>query len=180
MISAREALERLREGNRRFASELRSHDPHATAHAPPRVGRGPGAVRHHPRLLRLARAGGDRLRPGPRRPLRDPRRRQHRRAVAGRQRRVRRGALRHAAGGGARPLAVRRDPGDARGAAAGRSEDQSRNLRSIVDRVRPSVEALLATELRTRSGRAGASTRCARTSAPRRIICATAPRCSSS
>jgi len=27
-------------------------------------------------------------------------------------------------------------------------EDQSRNLRSIVDRVRPSVEALLATELR--------------------------------
>ena len=29
-----------------------------------------------------------------------------------------------------------------------RSEDQSRNLRSIVDRVRPSVETLLATELR--------------------------------
>ncbi len=28
-----------------------------------------------------------------------------------------------------------------------RSEDQSRNLRSIVDRIRPSVEALLATEL---------------------------------
>jgi len=29
-----------------------------------------------------------------------------------------------------------------------RSEDQSRNLRSIVDRVRPSVEALMATDLR--------------------------------
>jgi carbonic anhydrase len=29
-----------------------------------------------------------------------------------------------------------------------RSENQSRNLRSIVDRIRPSVEGLLATELR--------------------------------
>ena len=86
--------------------------------APRRAGRRPGAVRHHPRLLRLARAGRDRLRPGARRPVRHPRRRQHRRAVAGRQRRVRGGALRHAARRRARALAVRRDPGDARGAEA--------------------------------------------------------------
>ena len=56
----------------------------------PRAGRRPGAVRHHPRLLRLARARRDRLRSGPRRSVRHPRRRQHRRALAGRQRRVRR------------------------------------------------------------------------------------------
>ena len=89
-------------------------------HAPPRVGGGPGAVRDHPGLLGLAGAGRDRLRPGPRRPLRHPRRRQHRRAFPGRQRRVRGGALRYAPGGRARPLAVRGDPGDARGARSGR------------------------------------------------------------
>ena len=57
---------------------------------------------------------------------------------------------------------------------------QSRNLRSIVDRIRPSVEALLETELRPRSGGAGADWRCEPTSAPRRITCATARRSSSS
>ena len=42
---------------------------------------------------------------------------------------------------------MRRDPGHARRAGAP-GDSQSRNLRSIVDRVRPSVEGLLETDLR--------------------------------
>ena len=42
---------------------------------------------------------------------------------------------------------LRRHPGHA-GRAGAPTEDQSRNLRSIVDRIRPSVQALLATPLR--------------------------------
>ena len=60
------------------------------------------------------------------------------------------------------------------------TENQSRNLRSIVDRIRPSVEALLATDLGTSTGRAGASEPCAPTSASRRTTCATARKSSSS
>ena len=102
----------------------------------------PGAVRDHPRLLGLARARRDRLRPGPRRPVRDPRRRQHRRPVADRQRGVRGRAVRHAAGRGARATpSCGAVTGHARGAARPQRRAQSRNLRSIVDRVRPSVEA---------------------------------------
>ena len=43
---------------------------------------------------------------------------------------------------------MRRDPGDDRGAAAADADTSRSNLRSIVDRVRPSVEVLLQTELR--------------------------------
>ena len=56
-----------------------------------------------------------------------------------------------------------------------RSEDQSRNLRTIVDRIRPSVEALLATA-RARTRRRWCGRRCAPTSAPRRITCGMGPR----
>ena len=58
-------------------------------------------------MFRLAGAGRDRLRPRPGRPVRHPRCRKHRRFFSSRQRRVRRGAVRHAAGGGARAFPVR-------------------------------------------------------------------------
>ena len=118
MISAREGLDRLREGNRRFVSDTRRHDSLASEARRRELAAGQDAVRDHPRLLRFARAGRDRLRPGAGRSVRHPRRRQHRRAVAGGQRRVRGVALRHAPGRRPRPLAVRRDPRDARRAAA--------------------------------------------------------------
>ena len=136
--------------------------------------RRPGAVRDHPRLLRLARAGRDRLRPGPRRPVRHPRGRQHRRAVAGRQRRVRRRAVRHAAGGGPRPLqcgAVRRRSRSC----GGPTRISSRNLRSIVDRIRPVGRGAAATGAATATPRRWCARRCARTCAPRPTTCATAP-----
>ena len=126
MIPALEALERLREGNRRFVTTRRNGRRAGESRPAQRGGRGPGAVRDHPGLLRLARAGRDRLRPGARRPVRHPGRRQHRGALAGRQRRVRRRALRHPPGGGAGPLAVRRGAGDAGGAEhAGRETSRS-------------------------------------------------------
>ncbi len=146
MISAQEALEQLREGQPSIRVRHAAARPDERG-APARAGRGPGAVRDRARLLRLARAGGDRVRPGARRPVRDPRRRQHRRAVAGRQRRVRGGAssapglvvvLGHSSCGAI--LATLEQLGRP-------SKDQSRNLRTIVDRIRPSVEPLLATEL---------------------------------
>ena len=147
MISAREALERLREGNRRFVSGVRNGGVAASQTRRYELAAGQAPVRHHSRVFRLARAGRDRLRPGPGRPVRHPRRRQHRRLLASRQRRVRRRAVRHAARGRAGSLPVRGGSGHTRGAQRPR-ENQSRNLRSIVDRIRPSVEALLATELR--------------------------------
>ena len=55
-------------------------------------------------------------------------------------------------------------------------ETQSRNLRAIVDRVRPSVEPLLATPLRDDPASARAAMPCAPTCARRRAICATARR----
>ena len=58
--------------------------------------------------------------------------------------------------------------------------NQSRNLRSIVDRVRPSVEGLLATGAARPTKRRSSGRPCAPTSARRPIICATARRCSSS
>ena len=59
------------------------------------------------------------------------------------------------------------------------TENQSRNLRSIVDRVRPSVEALLATDLAA-TPRRWCGRPCAPTSAHRRSRCGTARRSSSS
>ena len=180
VIPAGEALDACAKATplRREARGQRRRSP--SARAAQLAGHGPGAVRDHPRLLRLARAGRDRLRPGPRRPVRDPRRRQHRRAVADRQRRVRGRALRHAAGRRARPLAVRRDPRDARGAAAARPTNQSRNLRSIVDRIRPVGRGAARDRAAPRSGRARATRRCAPTCAPRPTSCATARKSSSS
>ena len=90
---------------------------HGRTGATRRARGGPESVRDHARLFRLARAGRDRVRPGSRRPVRDPRRRQHRRAVAGRQRGVRGRSLRHSPRGRRRPLAMRRDHGDHRAAA---------------------------------------------------------------
>ena len=60
------------------------------------------------------------------------------------------------------------------------TENQSRNLRSIVDRIRPSVEALLATELEARSGGAGAAGRSRQHPRRRRTICGTDRKSSSS
>ena len=62
---------------------------------------------------------------------------------------------------------LRRHPRHARGAAPA-AREQSRNLQSIVDRVRPSVEALLATELRQirRAGRRGRARQRARLGEP--------------
>ena len=140
VIAAIDALERLREGNRRFVASqaIRSSAGSGVRRTDP-VAR-PGTVRDHPRLLGLAGARRARVRSGLRRPVRDPRRRQHRGALADRQRGVRRGALRHAARRRARPLAVRRHHRDARRAARDATTSNRRNLRSIVDRVRPAVE----------------------------------------
>ena len=118
VIPAADALERLREGNLRFASDVTSHAGTGFRIAASRDRAQSGAVRGHPRLLRFTRAGGDRVRSGARRSVRHPRRRQHRGAVADRQRGVRRGARRGAARRGAGPLALRRHPGHARGAGA--------------------------------------------------------------
>ena len=94
--------------------------------APPRrAHHEPGAVRHHPGLLRLAGPGRDRVRSGTGRPVRDPRGGQHRRPVAGGQRRIRGRPVRHPARGGARPLAMRRDLATLE--ELRRPRDQSRN-----------------------------------------------------
>ena len=88
--------------------------------APYRALHRPRTLRYRPRMLRLPGAGGNRLRSGPRRPVCRPRCGQHRRRLAGRQRRVCRRPVRHAAGRRARAHEVRgcrRDPGPA--AAAG-------------------------------------------------------------
>ena len=59
------------------------------------------------------------------------------------------------------------------------TEKQSRNLASIVDRIRPSVEALLATE-KHRDPDASSTMQCERTCASPPASCATAPESSSS
>ena len=102
--------------------------------------------RYHLRMFRLAGAGRDRLRPGPWRPVCVPGRRKHRRRFSSQQSRD------ASARFGSRLVAVL---GHSQcGAVLATLEElqkptdsQSRNLRSIVDRVPPSVEALLATEL---------------------------------
>ena len=176
MISAREALGLLREGNGRSspsrAERTRRRDAAQRAH------RAAGAVRDHPRLLRLARAGRDRVRSGARRPVRHPRGRQHRRAVAGRQRRVRGRAVPHAAGRRARPLGLRRHHGHDRGAEASRENNRATCAPSSIASARPWSRC---------SPRALATIRrrwCARPSAPmsgrRPTTCVTAPSCSSS
>jgi carbonic anhydrase len=147
MISAREALERLVEGNRRFAAGIRSHD---TLSSPERrneltAGQAPFAIvlgcsdsRVPAEIvfdqglgdLFVVRVAGN--------------------IVAASQI----GSVEFAAAQFGTPLVV--VLGHSRCGAVTATLDQlqqpagkqSRNLRSIVDRVRPSVEALLSTELR--------------------------------
>ena len=113
MVDALEALSRLRAGNRRFATNQ-------TAAPVPLESRsfgtdlGSGAFRDHSWLLGLQGARGAGLRSGVRRPVRHPGCREHRRALAGRQRRVCSLALRHAARRRDGPYAVRCHHGDAR------------------------------------------------------------------
>jgi carbonic anhydrase len=147
MISAREALERLREGNRRFASDVRSHDTltgetrrnELTAGQEPFAiilgcsdSRVPAEIVFDQGLgdLFVIRVAGN--------------------IVASSQV----GSVEFAAARfGTRLVVVLGHSGC--GAVLATVEElrqptanQSRNLRSIVDRIRPSVEALLATELR--------------------------------
>ena len=145
MIPARDALALLRDGNV-VLSQTFAARTHYRAGPTHRIGRGPGAIRRDPRLLRFESARGDRLRSRPRRSVRHPRSRQYRRSVTNRQRRIRRGAIRHTTGGRPGPFAMRRHRSDT-GAIRRPKENQSRNLRSIVDLVRPSVEDLLAMDL---------------------------------
>jgi carbonic anhydrase len=129
---------RLRRSEERDAHESGS---------PRRVGGRSGAVRDHSRLLRLAGAGGDRLRSGPGRSVRHPRAGN---IVASSQV----GSVEFAAARYGTRLVVVLGHSQCGAVLATLEElqqptdNQSRNLRSIVDRVRPSVEALLATELR--------------------------------
>src|SRR6267142_3833223 len=147
MISAREALERLREGNRRFVSDVRSHDTLtsqarrlavAASQEPFAIilgcsdSRVPAEIVFDQGLgdLFVIRVAGN--------------------IVASSQI----GSVEFAAERFGTPLVV--VLGHSRcGAVLATLEElmrprekQSRNLRSIVDRIRPSVEALLATELR--------------------------------
>ena len=117
MIPAAEALQLLRDGNRRFVANVRSHDSATEARrAEVAAGQEPFAIilgcsdSRVPAEIVFDQGLG--------RSLRHPRRRQHRRAVTGRQRRVCGGALRHAARGRARTFAVRGHPGDDRRAEA--------------------------------------------------------------
>ncbi len=115
-VSARDALARLREGNARFAAHARGTGTLLTAARRAKLTAAPGTLCDHARLLGFARAGRARVQPGAGRPVRDPRRRQHRRAVADRQRRVRGRPIRDAPRRGARAFVLRRDRGDDRGA----------------------------------------------------------------
>jgi carbonic anhydrase len=147
MISAREALDRLREGNRRFVSEVRTHDPLAN-----RARRNELAARQEPFAIILGcsdsrvpaeivfdqglgdlfviRVAGN--------------------IVASSQV----GSVEFAAARFGTRLVVVLGHSQCGAILATveqlqqATEKQSPNLRSIVDRVRPSVEALLATELR--------------------------------
>jgi carbonic anhydrase len=149
MISAREALERLRDGNRRFAADLRSLDSAATqsrrraltaGQAPFAIvlgcsdSRVPAEIVFDQGLgdLFVIRVAGNIVAPSQVGSVEFAAERFGTRLVV---------VLGHSSCGAiqatleelGRPLA-----------------DQSRHLRSIVDRIRPSVEALLATDLRTR------------------------------
>jgi carbonic anhydrase len=149
MISAREALERLRDGNRRFAADLRSLDSAATqsrrraltaGQAPFAIvlgcsdSRVPAEIVFDQGLgdLFVIRVAGNIVAPSQVGSVEFAAERFGTRLVV---------VLGHSSCGAiqatleelGRPLA-----------------DQSRHLRSIVDRIRPSVEALLATDLRQR------------------------------
>jgi carbonic anhydrase len=147
MISAREALERLREGNRRFVSEDRSHDPLTTQKRRSELTEGqepfaailgcsdsrvPVEIIFDQGLgdLFVIRVAGNIVAPSQIDSVEFAAERFGTRLVV---------VLGHSRCGAVRATMeeLQRPP-----------ENQSRNLRSIVDRVRPSVEGLLATELR--------------------------------
>jgi carbonic anhydrase len=145
MISAQEALERLREGNRRFVSEVRSRDALtqtrrrelAAGQEPFAIilgcsdSRVPAEIVFDQGLgdLFVIRVAGNIVAPSQIGSVEFAAERYRTRLVV---------VLGHSKCGAilATLEELRR-----------RSEDQSRNLRSIVNRIRPSVEALLATEL---------------------------------
>lgn len=146
MISAKEALERLREGNRRFVSDDRSRDvlAHQTRRRELAAGQEPFAIilgcsdsRVPAELvfdqglgdLFVIRVAGNIVAPSQVGSVEFAAERFGTRLVV---------VLGHSSCGVI--LATLEE-------LARRTEDQSRNLRSIVDRVRPSVEPLLATEL---------------------------------
>jgi len=147
MISAQEALERLREGNRRFMSDVRSRDAltSQTRRRELAAGQEPFAIilgcsdsRVPAEIvfdqglgdLFVIRVAGNVVAPSQVGSAEFAAERFGTRLVV---------VLGHSKCGAI--LATLEELGRP-------SEDQSRNLRSIVDRIRPSVEALLATELR--------------------------------
>ena len=146
MISAIEALENLREGNRRFVSDVRNHDtlPSSTrrrevaaAQEPFAIilgcsdSRVPGEIIFDQGLgdLFVIRVAGNIVAPSQIGSVEFAAERFHTRLVV---------VLGHTQCGAV--LATLEELGRP-------SADQSRNLRSIVDRIRPSVEPLLATDL---------------------------------
>ena len=149
MIPAVEALERLREGNRRFVSESRTHDTLASqtrrrevasAQEPFAIilgcsdSRVPAEIVFDQGLgdLFVIRVAGNIVAPSQIGSVEFAAERYHTRLVV---------VLGHSQCGAI--LATLEELGRP-------SADQSRNLRSIVDRIRPSVEGLLATDLRHR------------------------------
>ena len=148
MISAQEALERLREGNRRFVSDIRSRETLTNQTRRPRdlaAGQEPFAIilgcsdsRVPAEIvfdqglgdLFVIRVAGNIVAPSQVGSVEFAAERFGTRLVV---------VLGHSNCGAI--LATLEE-------LARPSQDQSRNLRSIVDRVRPSVEALLATELK--------------------------------
>jgi carbonic anhydrase len=147
MISAQQALERLREGNRRFVSNVRSHDSLASEARRAEVAAGqqpfaivlgcsdsrvPAEIVFDQGLgdLFVIRVAGNIVAPSQVGSVEFAATRFSTRLVV---------VLGHSQCGAIlATLEELRRP----------REDQSRNLRAIVDRVRPSVEGLLATELR--------------------------------
>jgi carbonic anhydrase len=147
MISAQEALERLRDGNRRFVSGVPSHNPltHQTRRSELAAGQEPFAIilgcsdsRVPAEIifdqglgdLFVIRVAGNIVAPSQIGSVEFAAERSGARLVV---------VLGHTQCGAIlATLEELQQP----------TENQSRNLRSIVDRVRPSVEALLATELR--------------------------------
>jgi carbonic anhydrase len=149
MISAREALERLRDGNRRFAADLRSLDSAATQSRRRALTAGqepfaivlgcsdsrvPAEIVFDQGLgdLFVIRVAGNIVAPSQVGSVEFAAERFGTRLVV---------VLGHSSCGAIQATLeeLGRPPAD-----------QSRHLRSIVDRIRPSVEALLATDLRTR------------------------------
>ncbi len=179
MISALEALELLREGNRRFVADVRSHEI-LTGHARRRelaTGQEPLAIilgcsdsRVPAELvfdqglgdLFVIRVAGNIVAPSQVGSVEFAAARYGTRLVV---------VLGHSSCGAilATLEEVRR-----------RSEDQSRNLRTIVDRIRPSVEGAAGDRPRATTRRRWCGRRCAPTSARRPITCVTGRRSSSS